>query len=143
MKIPAYPSALALLTATIQAAGAPSIGWPLIGSGGSASGGAYAIQGSFGQPAASGQMSGGNYALTGGFTGIIAVVGPPLKVMRNPGGTITILWPSHFTAHTLEQSPDLTLESWTASAYPVTDNGVTRSITVTPPPARLFFRLVP
>ena len=61
--------ALALPSAALAQSGGPyDLTWSNIGAGGSASGGAYMLSGTAGQPDA-GALSGGSYTLTGGFWG--------------------------------------------------------------------------
>jgi hypothetical protein len=126
-----------------RAEGIYTLDWSAIeGGGGESSGGNFAVSGALGQPESGGSMSGGEFTVEGGFLSIIAVDGPPLKIAHNHNGTVTVAWPSAFTPLPLQQSADLTPESWEESEYPLTDDGITRSITFTPVAARLFFRLV-
>ena len=112
------------------------------GGGGESSGGDYSLTGAISQPEAGGSMSGGDFSVEAGFLSVIAVEGPPLRIAHGPDGTVTIAWPSSFTSHPLQQSPDLTPESWEDSEFPVADDGFSKSITFTAGPGKLFFRLV-
>jgi hypothetical protein len=132
-----------VLHQTAGAQGIYTLDWSAIeGGGGESAGGDFTVSGGFGQPESGGTMAGGEFSVTGGFLSIIAVDGPPLRIAHNPDGTITVAWPTSFTPLPLQQSSDLTPESWEDSEYPVTDDSITRSITFTPVAARYFFRLV-
>src|ERR1700735_771040 len=64
-----------LLIPTIGFTQSYSINWyKVAGGGGTSSGGNYSINGTIGQPDASGAMTGGGHSLTGGFWSLIAVV---------------------------------------------------------------------
>jgi len=122
-----------------------SIDWSTIdGGGGTSTGGVYAVSGTIGQPDA-GTMSGGNYSLTGGFWSLISVVqtaGAPLLTVTHSGNNVIVSWPSPSTGFTLQQNSNLaTPGGWAASGYTVSDNGTTKSITLTSPTGNLFFRL--
>jgi hypothetical protein len=122
-----------------------SIDWYKIsGGGGASSGGEYSVSGTIGQHDAGGAMSGGAYALTGGFWSLISVVqtpGLPLLTITHAGNTVTISWPNT-TACTLQQNGNLAVPAnWAASAYTVTTNNGTCSVTITPPAGNVFFRL--
>ena len=125
-----------------------SIDWYKIsGGGGTSIGGVYSVSGTIGQPDASGALSGGSYSVTGGFWSLIAVVqtagAPTLKIAINSQlSTITISWPSASSGFVLQQNDNLATGSWTpANSFTVSDDGTTKSITITSPTGNLFFRL--
>lgn len=124
-----------------------SINWfKVAGGGGTSTGGAYQVSGTIGQHDAGGPMTGGNYSLTGGFWSVITVVqtpGAPLLTItfNHLLPTITISWPSSATDFVLQQNSDLNTANWTPVGSPVTTNGETLSVTITPPAGNLFFRL--
>ena len=137
----------AVLTLTGAAALAQySIGWfKIAGGGGTSSGGNYAVSGTIGQADAGGPLTGGNYSLTGGFWSGVTLVqnpeGPELSMVTDSKGGMTVRWPSPSPGYILQQSTDLTKESWADSTYPVADDGNWRSITFEPAAGRLYFRL--
>jgi hypothetical protein len=85
----------------------------------------------------------GNYAPYEIYTGhidISAIPPPNLSISQSAGG-IVVFWPSS-GSFTLQQKTDLTNPAgWTASAYNITTNNGTNSITVTQPVGNVFFRL--
>lgn len=115
------------------------------GGGGTSSGGNYAVSGTIGQADAGGPLTGGNYSLTGGFWSGVTLVqnpeGPELSMVTDSKGGMTVRWPSPSPGYILQQSTDLTKESWADSTYPVADDGTWRSITFEPAAGRLYFRL--
>ena len=146
-------SALALLLSTLifqpttATAQQYSINWSKIaGGGGTSSGGVYQVSGTIGQPDAGGPMTGGNYSLTGGFWSIITVVqtpGAPLLTtsFNSQSPAVTISWPISAANYVLQQNSNLTTSNWTPVGLPVTTNGATLSVTISPPAGNWFFRL--
>jgi hypothetical protein len=124
-----------------------SIDWfKVAGGGGTSTNGAYQVSGTIGQHDAGGPMIGGNYSLTGGFWSIITVVqtpGSPLLTIsfNHQPPTVTVSWLSSGTNYVLQQNSDLKTSNWTPVGLPVTTNGATLSVTITPPAGNLFFRL--
>ena len=124
-----------------------SINWfKVAGGGGTSAGGAYQVSGTIGQHDAGGPMTGGNYSLTGGFWSVITVVqtpGAPLLTIsfNSQLPTVTVSWPSSATNYVLQQNSDLTTANWTPVGLPVSTNGATMSVTISPPAGNLFFRL--
>jgi hypothetical protein len=138
---------LALLLAPIAApAQSYSIDWyKIAGGGGTSTNGAYTVSGTIGQPDASGALTGGSYSLTGGFWSLICVVqtagAPPLTVSHS-GNSVIISWPSASSGFVLQQNDNLATGSWTpANGLTISDDGTTKSITITSPAGNLFFRL--
>ena len=122
-----------------------SIDWYTIdGGGGTSTGGVYTVSGTIGQPDA-GTMSGGNYSLTGGFWSIISVVqtpGAPLLTVTRSGNSVIVSWPSPSLGFNLQQNSNLAAPGgWVGTGYTVSDNGTTKSITITSPTGNLYFRL--
>ncbi len=113
------------------------------GGGGASTGGPYAVSG--GVAKSDGTSAGGTFAASGGFWSVVAVhePGEPRLYIahQTDTDTVRVFWPSRFSNLVLEQSPDLADDSWSDSSHPVSDNGVTRSITFTPQEGRMFFRL--
>jgi len=82
--------------------------------------------------------------MTGGFWSLISVVqtvGSPLLTITYSGNNVIVSWPSPGAGFTLEQTSDLDNANWTASGFSVSDNGTTRSITISSATGKLFFRL--
>jgi hypothetical protein len=124
-----------------------SIDWfKVAGGGGTSAGGAYQISGTIGQHDAGGPMIGGNYSLMGGFWSIISVVqtpGAPQLVINfhSQSPTVTVSWPASATNYVLQQNSNLATVNWTPVGLPITTNGATLSVTISPPVGNLFFRL--
>jgi len=124
-----------------------SINWfKVAGGGGTSTGGAYQVSGTIGQPDAGGPMTGGTYTLTGGFWSIITVVqtpGAPLLTitLNSQLPTVTVSWPASATNYVLQQNSDLATASWAPVGLPVSTNGATLSVTLSPPAWKLYFRL--
>jgi hypothetical protein len=139
--------ALSLLVVSVLHAQSYSINWfKVAGGGGTSAGGTYQVSGTIGQHDAGGPMTGGNYSLTGGFWSVITVVqtpGAPLLTITfdSQPSTVTISWPSSATDFVLQQNSDLTTANWTPVGLPVSTNGTTLSVTISPPAGNLFFRL--
>ena len=55
--------------------------------------------------------------------------------------TVTLSWSSLYVGYFLEENPDLSPGNWTAVGQTPTDDGTTRSVTVTPPADKRFYRL--
>ena len=113
--------------------------------GGTSTGGVYSVSGTIGQPDASRAMSGGNYSVTGGFWSLIAAVqtpGAPLLTVTTTGANVVVSWPSPNTGFVLQENPDVTNPNgWVNSAFSITDNGTTKSVTVSTTIGSKYFRL--
>jgi hypothetical protein len=124
-----------------------SIDWyKIAGGGGTSTGATYQVSGTIGQADAGNTLTGGNYALTGGFWSLISVIqssgAPQLTIQQINATTVKISWPSPSTGFTLQQNSNLATATWTTSGYTISDDGTTKSITVSPPTGNLFFRLI-
>jgi len=64
---------------------------------------------------------------------------PPLTVTHS-GSSVIVSWPATGT-YTLQQNPEAATTNWGPSSYTVTTAGGISSVTFTPGPGRLFFRL--
>jgi hypothetical protein len=122
-----------------------SIDWyKIAGGGGTSTGGTFQVNGTIGQPDASGALSGGNYSVTGGFWSLIAVVqtaGLPNLSIAQSGNSVIVSWPNA-GSYTLQQNNNLAAPGgWTMSGYSITTSNGTNSITITSPTGNLFFRL--
>jgi hypothetical protein len=136
---------LLVLTAFSAQAQSYSIDWyKIAGGGGASSNGQYSVVGTIGQPDAGSAMSGGNYSLTGGFWSLIAVVqmsGAPTLTVTHSGNNVIVSWPSPATGFVLQQNDGLATANWTTSAFTISSNSTTMSITIPSPTGNLFFRL--
>ncbi len=121
-----------------------SIDWSTIdGGGGTSTGGVYSVSGTIGQPDAGTVMTGGNYSVSGGFWSLINVVqtpGAPTLTVTHSSNSVKVSWPYPSTGWTLQQNPDLTTASWSASGG-IANDGTNNFITITSPTGNLFFRL--
>jgi hypothetical protein len=124
-----------------------TISWyKIAGGGGTSTGGPYQVSGTIGQHDAGGPMTGGSYSLTGGFWAQISVVQTPgvpnLTISFVGPDSVVVSWPDT-GSYTLQQNTNLAVTSgWITSGYSITTASGTNSITVTPPPGILFFRLM-
>ena len=67
----------------------------------------------------------------------------PVLTTKRQDNKIIVSWPAAYKGYVLQQNSAVPATgSWTASRYPIADNGTTKSITVTSPPPKLMFRLV-
>lgn len=137
---------LALIFSVISAgAQSYSIDWHKIAAGGGTSaGGSYQINGTIGQPEASGVMSGGNYSMTTGFWSLDSVVqtpGAPPLYISFAANTVTVYWQNISGCILQERNCCSGSTGWTSCPLsPVTANG-TNYVTITGPSGSLFFRL--
>ncbi|HEY5232255.1 MAG TPA: hypothetical protein VIK35_01800 [Verrucomicrobiae bacterium] len=122
-----------------------SIDWYKIsGGGGTSTNAQYSLNGTIGQPDASGAMIGGNYSLTGGFWSLIAVLqtaGAPTLTITHSGNNVIVSWQSPATGFVLQQNDKLSAANWTTSGFLVSSNSTMMSITIPSPAGNLFFRL--
>ena len=137
--------ALTLAGATGVRAQTYTVDWyKIAGGGGTSTNGTYQVSGTVGQPDAGATMSGGNYAVDGGFWSIIAAVqlpGAPLLVITPAGTNAVISWPSPSPGYVLQQNSNLATTNWLPVGPAPSDNGTTKSLTVTALPGNTFFRL--
>ena len=66
---------------------------------------------------------------------------PMLTIQRIDPVTVTISWPSPSLGWMLQTNSNLGVLTWSDSGLPVSDNGTTRSVTISPPSGTQFFRL--
>jgi hypothetical protein len=119
--------------------------WSIDGGGGTSTGGVYSVSGTIGQPDA-GHMSGGSYTLDGGFWSLVAAVQTPgaplLTITHTATNSVIVSWPSPSSGFVLQQNGNVgNPNGWSAFGGTVSDNGTTRSVTISPPAGNLFFRL--
>ena len=130
-----------LLLPSLTKAQSYSIDWyKVAGGGGTSTGGTYSVSGTVGQPDASPVMTGGNYALTGGFWAIYAIQTPgaPVLTITQLGNKKTLVsWPPGVTGWTLQTNVNIATTNWGNYLGAIVNNSVTNS----PPPGALFFRL--
>jgi len=118
---------LVLLTPLLASAQSYSIGWYKIAGGGGLSAGTngaavYSVNGTIGQPDASGAMAGGAYSITGGFWSLISTVqtpGAPLLSIAAYGTNVMVSWPYPSTGYYLEVTTNLNTSAanWTVPNY--------------------------
>jgi hypothetical protein len=89
--------------------------WTVDSGGGTSTGGAFAVNGTIGQPEAGPVLTGGNYAVQGGFwPGVVRVspeVPPTLYIQFSDEG-ITISWAPATSGFLLEEAADLSSAQW-------------------------------
>ena len=149
LKLAAVALGLFTISAQLSTASAQSysVDWyKVAGGGGTSTGGTYTVNGTIGQPDASGAMSGGNYSVTGGFWSLINVVqtpgAPNLLIVPNGANSVKVLWPDAATnSYTLQQNASLATTNWVTSGFSITNGFGTNFCTITPPVGNLFFRL--
>jgi hypothetical protein len=134
--------ALLALSASAQSY---SINWyKIAGGGGTSTGGTYTVNGTIGQPDASGALTGGNYSLTGGFWATLSAVqtpGAPTLYISLSGKTVTVYW-QDVSGWTLQQNNNLTTPAnWNANTSWTTLPNGTNSLSITSPTGNLYFRL--
>ena len=138
--LPLFAVAAALLLPAGALAQSYNIDWyKVAGGGGTSTGGVYTVTGTIGQPDASGAMTGGNYSLTGGFWAIYAVQtsGAPLLTITHIGNKAIVSWDPTISGWTLQTNVNLATATWGNYQGTVVNNSVTN----TPPPKNLFYRL--
>jgi hypothetical protein len=114
------------------------------GDGGTCNKGHYWVSGTIGHPDA-GTLSGGQHSLAGGSWGVIGAVqtpGAPLLTITATAANLLILaWRSPSPGCALEQKDSLGAGNWTSVGQSPTDNGTTKSVTVSAGPGNKFYRL--
>ena len=138
--LPLFAVAAALLLPAGALAQSYNIDWyKVAGGGGTSTGGVYTVTGTIGQPDASAAMTGGNYSLTGGFWAIYAVQtsGAPLLTITHIGNKAIVSWDPTISGWTLQTNVNLATATWGNYQGTVVNNSVTN----TPPPNNLFYRL--
>ena len=122
-----------------------SIDWHKVsGGGGTSTNGQYTVSGTIGQHDAGGPMTGSNYSVTGGFWALYAVQTPgfPLLYIARTGPTsVLVWWLPGSGSYTLQTNNDLKSGTWIGYGGSITSGGGTNSVTVSPIPGNLFFRL--
>ena len=91
----------------------------------------------------------GNYSVviansSGNVTSSVAklqMTNAPTLAITKQGNNVMVSWPAVATEFTLQQKSGLAATNWTACSYPVTTNGATASVTISPPLGNLYFRL--
>ena len=132
----------AAATTTVQAQSFGLDWFTLDGGGGTSSGGAFAVNGTAGQPDA-GAMSGGLFTLEGGFWGVVAT-GPTVWLsVTLSNGVVTIYWDRPATGWLLDQTSTLsgTPIPWAQVPFPYRTNATHVYVTVPSPTGSQFYRL--
>jgi hypothetical protein len=89
------------------------------------------------------RIAGGGYSLTSGFWSLISVVqspGMPMLAISRAGNSVVVSWPDT-GSYVLQQNSSLGASGWSNSNYAISTNNGASSVTLTPPPGNLFFRL--
>lgn len=127
-----------LLAAATAMAQTYTVDWSTIdGGGGSASGGAYVLSGTIGQPDAAPTMTGGAFALTGGFWGVFAVQvtdGPTLNIEYVTPTQIRIWWAPDDPGWILQESANLP----SSMCWSNSPSGATNPVGVPASPLRFY-----
>jgi hypothetical protein len=124
-----------------------SVDWfKVAGGGGTSSGGQYSVTGTIGQPEAGVAISGGYfYSVIGGFWSLVAALqtpgAPTLTITFVGPNSVVVSWPSAATGFVLQQNSDLTTTSWSDFGGTVSDDGTSKSVTISLLAGYLFFRL--
>jgi|SRR5580704_1641473 hypothetical protein len=132
---------IALFLPAIGFAQSYSINWyKIAGGGGTSTNGPYSLSGTIGQVDASGALTNGGYSVTGGFWAIYVVqtAGAPLLTITFTNNAAVVSWPESATGWTLQTNSNVGTTNWSNYAGTVVNNTVTN----TPPPGKLFFRLI-
>lgn len=66
---------------------------------------------------------------------------PQLTIHKGAPGFVVLAWPVSVEGFALQQSPDLTPESWTAVTLPVVDTATEHTVTIPITGPRMFFSL--
>lgn len=121
-----------------------SIDWNTIGgSGGTSTGGAFALSGTIGQPDASQQpITGSVFSLTGGFWSLFAIQthNAPLLSIERQSANVRVVWPLPATGFVLDQSLTAT-GVWSQVSFPYATNATDISISAPAPTGNKFYRL--
>lgn len=102
-------------------------------------GGDFSVRGVIGQ-SDSDQTNGGDLTITGGIVASVQWPAPTLTV-THWGNDIIISWPSASVGWTLQQSGDLRAANWLEYSGTVNDDGANRSVIISPPAGKQFYRL--
>lgn len=73
--------------------------------------------------------------------GVAGPATPPTLTIARAGTNIIISWLAPASGYSLQQNGNLTTTNWTAFSGTVNSNSTTISVTITPSPGNLFFRL--
>lgn len=87
-----------------------------------------------------GEFSNGSIALLRLYGGVVSP-SPSLFILPTTTNSVVVYWPSPSTDWKLQYNTNLATTNWTAYTDPISDNGITRSVVVTPPSGSKFFRL--
>jgi len=135
-----------LTTLAVAQAQNYTIDWSTVdGGGGTSTGGVYSVSGTIGQPDAGGTMSGGTYSLDGGFWSFVAVQTPGAPLLTIHGtltNSVLVVWPSPGTGYALQQNGDINTTNWVPVLPTPMDNGTHKTVAISPPSGRKFFRLM-
>lgn len=83
----------------------------------------------------------GHRGMSGKFTVTSAVVPPPKLSISLSGANVILSWPTNAVGYNLQQTAELSSPTWTNYVGIVNTSGTNKTVTVTTPASRLFFRL--
>jgi hypothetical protein len=117
------------------------INWSTVdGGGGASTGGVYSVNGTIGQPEASGPMTNGPYSVAGGFWPLPQAVqtegAPTLVIAPALAGNATISWTTATLGWVLQENVTLGTTNWVNSV-----SGSNNPVTVPAVAPRKFYRL--
>lgn len=123
-----------------------SVDWfKIAGGGGTSTNTQFAVSGTVGQPDVGPAMSAGQFSVTGGFWSLVTAVpspGAPALAVAHSGHNVIISWPSPSSGFVLQENTSPTNPNgWSNYPGSISDNGTTRSITITSPAGNWLFRL--
>lgn len=131
------------LTAAAQSGGGYQLTGGFTSNTGTATNGAYRLNGTFSSSASSPASTNGGYSLTGGFAsvGIVQTPGAPLLKIARAGANFVLSWPDPSTGFKLQSTPGLVAPSWTDVAQPAVVAGGDKAVTVPTAGGNQFYRL--
>ena len=107
----------------------------------------FTLAGTIGQPDAAPTLTSASsrFAIQPGFWNgynVVQIPGAPqLSIREGASGFVVLAWPVSVEGFMLEQSPDLSPQSWTDVLTPVVDTATEHTVTVPITGPRMFFRL--
>jgi hypothetical protein len=85
--------------------------------------------------------AGGISTTSSNFTINSVVVPQPTLFIALSGGNVVLSWPTNATGYNLQQTAGLNPSTWTNFVGTVNTSGTNKTVTLTTPPGRMFFRL--
>jgi endonuclease G len=85
--------------------------------------------------------AGGISTTAGNFTVNSVVVQQPMLAVALSGGNVVLSWPTNAVGYNLQQCADFNTPAWTNYVGAVNTSGTNKTVTLTTPAGRMFFRL--